>query len=200
MGGLYIHAVERDNCFSSQTEQFQGCQLWEATGMLQLGCMCHPQGVVIPLPTFWKPLQAGFQSLSEQMKMLLSIYFISLLKTELFQAMEISSLLLFHKKNVGSPSFGLLVTATITTHSNIILAWIHVLLCDSLFTDINKRECLLHHPVGISGIKKSWVFFGFFLLPFFLLIFFFSNIKRNGFLSSSTMQASEGVDFFNSVI
>lgn len=105
--------------------------------------------------------------------------FISLLKndlTEQLQAMEVSALPLLHKKNVDSPvaSFGLPVTASITTHSNIILAWIHVLSCDSLFTGINQRECLIHHLLGISGIKKkkklffstldcvsfsSWIFF-----------------------------------------
>lgn len=109
--------------------------------------------------------------------------------------MEVSSLLLLHKKNVDSlvASFGLPVTASITTHSSIILAWIHVLSCDSLFTGMNQRECLLHHPLGISGIKKKKLFFStldcvsssscFWGLFFFV---FPSNINRNWFLSYKT--------------
>lgn len=122
------------------------------------------------LEAFSFVIHVGFQSLSEQMKMLLSTCFISLLETELFQAMEVSSFLLFHKKNMDSTvaSFGLPVTAPChsTTHSNTILVWINALLCDSLFTGIKWRECPLHHPLGISGIKKK-LFFFYHGLPFF---------------------------------
>lgn len=88
-------------------------------------------------------------------------------------------------------SFGLPITASIKTHSNTILVWIHVLLCDSLFTGINKRECLLHHPLGISGIKQVG-FFSTMDCFSFSSWFFFSNVNRNEFLCCSTMQSSEG--------
>lgn len=72
-------------------------------------------------------IHAGFQSLSEQIKMPLSTRFIYLLEndqTELFPAIEVSALLLFCKKNVDRPvaSFGLPVTASIATRSSVILA------------------------------------------------------------------------------
>lgn len=146
-------------------------------------------------------IHAGLQSLSEQIKMPLSACFIYLLEndqTELFPAIEVSALLLFCKKNVDRPvaSFGLPVTASIATRSSVILAWIHVLLCNSLFTGINKRECLLHHPLGISGIKKKLFFSTLDCLSFSSWFFFLSNINRNWFLSCSTMQSFEGGFFF----
>jgi len=129
--------------------------------------------------------------------------FISLLKndqTELLQATEVSALPLLHKKNVDSPvaSFGLPVTATITTHSNLILGQINVLSCDSLFTGINQRECLLLHPLGISS-KEKVVFLVPRIVFLFLVDFFFScNTNRNWFLSYNTVQTSEGfVGFFS---
>lgn len=60
--GQFIHMLwgGRQSCFLSLAEQFQGCQLWEATGILQLGCRSYPQHAFIPFPTFWKTFHLLF--------------------------------------------------------------------------------------------------------------------------------------------